>query len=362
MKKIIIIFSIFLAACGSTPVKEQSITIQSISSTTNTTTSKEQPTTKTFYFKDIPNVDQNFNFSAEIPTNWEVEYIPASQSINIYDPASPAEQTLEKSQIFIKYFKASQFLTLQTVTIHERTETAINTRPTVIYDIEKKAGVANFPSQPIWRNQRHIVTDIRETDDNPTIFYVFAKRPDLDQKTFDDFINSVTFNPTQLKYPIEDFETAINKKPFGIYITKETSPVQPERFAGYHTGVDIEIAETEDTPVYAIADGKIIIKKEADGYGGLLVITHTINKEKITAIYGHLRLSSIEKEVGDQVKAGEQIALLGEAFSNETDGERKHLHFALLPGESTDIRGYVQSETELKNWLDPEEFFNKNFP
>lgn len=357
MKKIIIILSIFLIACTGPRDQEQILNLESDPNTANLPIPTEQSTVKTFYSKGLPGIDQNFNFSAEIPTNWEVEYVPASESINIYDSTSPEQETLEKSQIFIKYFKASQFLTLQTVTIHERTETQINSRPTVIYDIEKKASVADFPSQPLWRNQRHIVTDIRSTDNNPTIFYVFAKRPDLDQKIFDDFINSTRFNQTRLNYPIEDFETAITKKPFGIYITPQTSPVQPERFTGYHTGVDIEITKAEDTPVYAIAEGKITTKKEADGYGGVLVITHTINNEKITAIYGHLRLSSIEKEVGDQVKAGEQIALLGTAYSNETDKERKHLHFAIIPGESTDLRGYVEDKSELENWIDPMQIF-----
>lgn len=40
--------------------------------------------------------------------------------------------------------------------------------------------------------------------------------------------------------PIAEFEKRITKKPFGIYITPQNSPVQPERFTGYHTGVDVE--------------------------------------------------------------------------------------------------------------------------
>jgi hypothetical protein len=35
-------------------------------------------------------------------------------------------------------------------------------------------------------------------------------------------------------------KAGLQKKPFGIYITPENSPVQPENFTGYHTGIDVE--------------------------------------------------------------------------------------------------------------------------
>jgi len=36
-----------------------------------------------------------------------------------------------------------------------------------------------------------------------------------------------------------------------------------------------------------------------------------------------------------------------------TDGERSHLHFAILSDNRIDVRGYVQSESELLGWIDP---------
>ena len=60
---------------------------------------------------------------------------------------------------------------------------------------------------------------------------------------------------------------------------------------------------------------------------------------------------------GATVKLGQQIALLGDGYSDETDGERKHLHFAIIPGESSNLKGYVQNESELSGWIDPLEFF-----
>lgn len=157
----------------------------------------EAPTAKAITSAEIPDIASAYNFTAEIPATWQVEYIPAIEAINIYDPEieidNEASSTLEQSQIFIRYFSANDFLTLSTVTIHSRTTTEINGRPAVVYDIEKKPGVANFPAQPVWRNTRHGVTDIRSTDSNPTVFYVFAKNPELDQTVFDTVVESVRF-------------------------------------------------------------------------------------------------------------------------------------------------------------------------
>src|SRR5579871_4518385 len=51
--------------------------------------------------------------------------------------------------------------------------------------------------------------------------------------------------------PAKDFLQRVTKKPFGIYVTPTDSPVQPERFTGYHTGADGEYGDiTADVPVY----------------------------------------------------------------------------------------------------------------
>ena len=148
---------------------------------------------QTLYTSDIQNLVGPFTFSAKIPTNWKIEVVPGIEAMNIYDPNANDKNNLEKSQIFVRYFKANNFLTLNTVTIFKQTQTTNKGKPTVIYDIEKKSGVVNFPSQPSWRNERHLVTDIRQTDSNPSVFYVFAQRPDLDQKIFDHFLQTLEF-------------------------------------------------------------------------------------------------------------------------------------------------------------------------
>lgn len=155
--------------------------------------------------------------------------------------------------------------------------------------------------------------------------------------------------------PTPEFQNRVTKKPFGLYSTPATSPVQPERFTGYHNAVDIEYADAAtDVPVVAIADGEIVMAEWVSGYGGLIVEKIVVNGETLFIIYGHMDPSSFTTKT--TVKQGEQIAILGDGYTTETDGERKHIHFGIRKG-SLDIRGYVQSEGELAGWYDPIAFY-----
>lgn len=156
--------------------------------------------------------------------------------------------------------------------------------------------------------------------------------------------------------PIVEFEKRITKKPFGIYIDPVNSPVQPERFQGYHTGVDVEYEDVKDEiDVLSIADGKIILSRWVSGYGGVVAISHNIENENIISLYGHLDPESLVS-INKEINKGDKIGILGDGETNETDYERKHLHFGIIKGGEVDLRGYVNSENELKGWYDPVEF------
>jgi len=147
----------------------------------------------------------------------------------------------------------------------------------------------------------------------------------------------------------------VSKKPFGILINPQTSPVQPENFSGYHTGVDFEIFPEElriDVSVMAVCSGEIKMKKFATGYGGVLIEECLLEGSPITVVYGHLKLDSISKNVGNELLTGEKIGILGTDKSVETSGERKHLHLGFHKGEDLNILGYVQNESKLSDWLD----------
>lgn len=166
--------------------------------------------------------------------------------------------------------------------------------------------------------------------------------------------------PKGLLPPIDNALLRITKKSFGVYVAPANSPVSPERFKGYHTGVDFETYPAEkdlDVSIYAACTGLLRLKKWAAGYGGVLREECRLDNQAVTIVYGHVKLSSVTSDVGRTLTAGEKIAILGAGYSSETDGERKHLHFGIHRGTAIDIRGYVQNETELKNWLDPQIFF-----
>ena len=316
---------------------------------------------KTISSASIPRHANAYRFSAVIPSEWEIDAVPETEALNIYDPAAPGPSNLEKSQIFIRYFRANDFLTLSTVTILSREKSVIVGRPAETYVIEKKSGVANFANQPLWRSARHRVTDIRVSDTNPSYFYVIAKRPDLSDKIFEEFLNSIQLESQRVNLvsPIQGFERRISKKPFGIFVTPENSPVQPEHFRGYHTGVYVENdnpAGSDGIPIYAIAPGTVILSKIASGYGGVVAIQHIVGGDNILGIYGHLKPSSLPA-AGARIGNGEQIGALGDGFTSETGGERQHLHFGLYRGEDTNIKGYVRTKEELKAWYNPVEFF-----
>ncbi len=159
-----------------------------------------------------------------------------------------------------------------------------------------------------------------------------------------------------LAEPIAGAVARVTKKPFGLKVSPGHSPVTPERFSGYHTGVDLETSPGEqaaDLPVRALCGGVLALKEYASGYGGVAVQKCRLEGNDVTVVYGHLRLSSVTAAVGSDLRPGEQLGVLGAGYTKETDGERKHLHLSIHKGTAINIRGYVQTEAELKDWIDP---------
>lgn len=159
-------------------------------------------------------------------------------------------------------------------------------------------------------------------------------------------------------YPLENTLQRPQFKKFGQYIDndfyKNTGNLYPSKYIGYHAGTDLEIfrdEEKEPVPVYAVADGEIQFIGPVTGYGGLILLKTNNN---LTFLYGHLNLSEINLKTKDKVYAGQKIAYLGDAFSTQTSGERKHLHFALYNGVGDYFKGYETNQKDLNNnWFDP---------
>jgi murein DD-endopeptidase MepM/ murein hydrolase activator NlpD len=156
----------------------------------------------------------------------------------------------------------------------------------------------------------------------------------------------------KIVYPVDNFSTGITKKPFGVYVT--------DRFTGFHAGVDVEQdgkSLDEKIPVYAIFDGEIVYSGWVSGYGGVAGLKFSTKGKTFFALYGHLNVATILK-IGAIVKQGDILGYLGKGSTQETDFERRHLHFGIITGPKFDLRGYVQSKDELSNWLDPQKFWS----
>ncbi len=163
-------------------------------------------------------------------------------------------------------------------------------------------------------------------------------------------------SPVTIAPPIDRASQRITKKLFGTYVTPQSSPVSPEKFTGYHTGLDFEILpgeENSDVTIKAICSGPLLQKRSATGYGGVAVQKCTINNQAVTVVYGHLRLSSVTAKTGATLNTGDKIGVLGTGYSTETSGERKHLHLGIHKGTTINIAGYVSTQSALSAWLDP---------
>lgn len=165
-------------------------------------------------------------------------------------------------------------------------------------------------------------------------------------------------------YPINNYNQRVSIRSFSksVKAGDEKSLDCGAVFSGFHTADDLEVIPSElnrEVKVYAITDGLVKKVETVTGYGGLIVITHELEDQKVTAYYGHLDLKGASVQVEQKVEAGQPLANLGDHCSSETANERKHLHFGIHKGNQIDIRGYVDSESELNQWLNPKITFEE---
>lgn len=156
--------------------------------------------------------------------------------------------------------------------------------------------------------------------------------------------------------PLSRLNERLTKKRFSQFITRENSPVQPERFPGYHTGIDLEVFEDEfekEVEIRVICSGRLVLSSFISGYGGVAVESCERDGQEMTVVYGHLDRSKMKYEAGEEVKKGAVLGVLGDDKSSETDYERKHLHLGIYKGSEINLKGYVNSKQELNSWIDP---------
>jgi 4-aminobutyrate aminotransferase-like enzyme/Ser/Thr protein kinase RdoA (MazF antagonist) len=120
-----------------------------------------------------------------------------------------------------------------------------------------------------------------------------------------------------------------------------------------HIGLDLFAAA--GTPVFAPLDGTVHAFADnatPQDYGPVIVLRHTANEgTEFFTLYGHLSRESVQSlEIGRKVRAGEQIATIGEP---EVNGSwTPHLHLQIITdllGLGTDFPG-VARPTQRRVW------------
>lgn len=94
--------------------------------------------------------------------------------------------------------------------------------------------------------------------------------------------------------------------------------------SAFHNGVDF--VPGGGTPIYAIADGVVTTHTEDQyGFGNHVIIQHDIPGQNIESLYAHMIYGSSPLKVGDVVKVGDFIGLVGDTGNSYG----AHLHFEL---------------------------------
>jgi hypothetical protein len=109
------------------------------------------------------------------------------------------------------------------------------------------------------------------------------------------------------------------------------------------------------------ANGKLITRN----YGGMYIVEHNVNGEKICALYVHMNFATFTKSVGQEVTKGEYLGQVGTQQQN--GGYPEHFHFGIRKGEYPAnpneykygdwiFSGYTYNESVLNDWYDPSDF------
>lgn len=97
-----------------------------------------------------------------------------------------------------------------------------------------------------------------------------------------------------------------------------------------HLGIDFWLPAL--TPIHALFDGEIVTAVNDAGdkeYGGLVIIKHSTETFDFYTLYGHLTVeSALKNNIGDKIKKGDRIAVLGNYPEN--GNWAPHLHFQLM--------------------------------
>jgi murein DD-endopeptidase MepM/ murein hydrolase activator NlpD len=106
-----------------------------------------------------------------------------------------------------------------------------------------------------------------------------------------------------------------------------------------HEGLDIRCLQRDGhgeptDPVLAAADGTVVyisMRPSLSNYGNYLILQHQVEGLEVYSLYAHLREIRQDLKVGQPVKAGESVAIMGRTANTRESisKDRAHVHFEL---------------------------------
>ncbi|WP_025155407.1 M23 family metallopeptidase [Leifsonia aquatica] len=142
--------------------------------------------------------------------------------------------------------------------------------------------------------------------------------------------------------PVPETSRIVFPLPAGSYTSTDSFGWRTDPFTGehtFHSGSDL--AAPAGTPISAIADGRVTVAEYTGGWGGLIVIEHTVDGVRVASYYAHMWQDGIFVTNGETVTAGQHIGDVGS--SGRSTGP--HLHVEIRPG------GQGQPPVNAVDWL-----------
>lgn len=114
-----------------------------------------------------------------------------------------------------------------------------------------------------------------------------------------------------------------------------------ERWGAQHQGVDL--AGPVGTKILAALDGIVVKSGTASGFGHWIVIDSNVDGKPVSTVYGHMFADGLHVREGQQVRAGDHIADIG----NDGGSTGPHLHFEYWEGGRLQGGTAVDPQTKL---------------